>query len=480
MQRERLLVAVMAASLSVGVSSAAIGAAAADPIPAAGAGSAGAGSVGALARAVVGVRFHGRDGAASATPAAVALGAPIAPMTVHDAKGDADFPQGDLTGVGVLQNSSGTGLGVTVNLPANPAVDANWLAGNVFVVWALDTNDDGQLDRIVELGDTLAGKLIAEVLDPTFSQLYCSATATYVPKVGYRASVPVGCLPHMTKARFGAFMVYSNDLTNATADFAPDNGLSSSTSVQEASHASGYWMLGADGHVYPFGGAVGFSGAVAGAEAMAPRSDGKGYWVVDFAGHVYAYGTARFYGGTPPLEAGEFVSTISATATGGGYWLFTNRGRAFPFGNAGSFGDMSGAHLNGPIIASVATPTGDGYYMVGSDGGIFSFGDARFHGSTGGMRLNQPIVGISPTADGKGYWLVGSDGGVFAFNAPFRGSMGGTRLNQSVDGLVAFGNGYLMAASDGGIFDFSNKPFLGSLADHPPSSPIIGLAAFSN
>ncbi len=117
--------------------------------------------------------------------------------------------------------------------------------------------------------------------------------------------------------------------------------------------------------------------------------------------------------------------------------------------------------------------------MVGSDGGIFSFGDAHFHGSTGHLKLNKPIVGISPTANNKGYWLVGSDGGVFAFNAPFRGSMGGTHLNKSVDGLVGFGNGYLMAASDGGIFDFSTKPFLGSLATHPPSAPIIGLAAFS-
>jgi hypothetical protein len=140
---------------------------------------------------------------------------------------------------------------------------------------------------------------------------------------------------------------------------------------------------------------------------------------------------------------------------------------------------MAGTHLNGPIVASVATPTGRGYYMVGSDGGIFSFGDARFHGSTGGMRLNKPVVGIAPTPNGKGYWLVASDGGVFAFDAPFRGSMGSTQLNRAVDGLVAFGNGYLMAASDGGIFNFSNKGFYGSLAENPPSAPIIGLAAFS-
>jgi hypothetical protein len=110
---------------------------------------------------------------------------------------------------------------------------------------------------------------------------------------------------------------------------------------------------------------------------------------------------------------------------------------------------------------------------------VFSFGDARFHGSTGKLRLNKPIVGISPTPDNRGYWLVASDGGVFAFDAPFRGSMGGKRLNRPVNGLVAYGNGYLMVASDGGTFDFSNTAFLGSLVGHPPSAPIIGIAAFA-
>ena len=44
--------------------------------------------------------------------------------------------------------------------------------------------------------------------------------------------------------------------------------------------------------------------------------------------------------------------------------------------------------------------------------------------------------------------------------------------------MVSFGNGYLMVASDGGIFNFSNKPFYGSLGSHPPSIPIVSVAAF--
>jgi hypothetical protein len=250
-----------------------------------------------------------------------------------------------------------------------------------------------------------------------------------------------------------------------------------------AHHDAGYWMLDAGGTIYGFGKAskyTTFSTAPnAAAVAISPRPDGSGYWVVFADGTVRAYGSARWFGDAPALPAGEQVTTISGTPSGEGYWLFTNRGRAIACGSAHSYGDMRAVPLNGPIVASVSTPTGHGYYLVGSDGGIFTFGDARFHGSTGNLRLNKPVVGIAPTPDNKGYWLVASDGGVFAFDAPFKGSMGGTRLNEPVNGLVAFGDGYLMVASDGGVFDFSHTPFLGSLASHPPASPIVGIAAFA-
>jgi hypothetical protein len=81
-----------------------------------------------------------------------------------------------------------------------------------------------------------------------------------------------------------------------------------------------------------------------------------------------------------------------------------------------------------------------------------------------------------PDPDGTGYWLVAADGGVFSFEAGFRGSMGGVRLNAPVTGMVAFGDGYLMVATDGGIFNFSDRPFAGSLGDHPPAHPIVAVA----
>ena len=243
---------------------------------------------------------------------------------------------------------------------------------------------------------------------------------------------------------------------------------------------SGYWMLGSDGKVYAFGNAKNAGSGAGPAVAIAARLDGDGYWTVNAAGDVDAprHGrliTAAIRRCSRARSSAPSPRPRPETATGSS----RTAARAFPYGDAQFYGDMTGTALNGPIIASVATATGHGYYMVGSDGGVFSFGDARFHGSTGGMHLNQPIVGISPTPDNLGYWLVASDGGVFAFVASFRGSMGATHLNRAVNGLVAYGNGYLMVASDGGIFDFSNKAFGGSLADDPPTAPIVGVAAFA-
>jgi ribosomal protein L24E len=137
---------------------------------------------------------------------------------------------------------------------------------------------------------------------------------------------------------------------------------------------------------------------------------------------------------------------------------------------------MSKVALNGPVLDSIPTPSGRGYYMVAADGGIFTFGDAVFLGSMGDKPLNKPVQSLVPDPDGSGYWLVASDGGVFAFDAPFRGSMGAVRLNKPVTGMVPFGDGYLMVAEDGGIFSFSDKPFLGSLGDHPPARPITSVA----
>ena len=411
-------------------------------------------------------------------PPATASATAVA-VTVHDPTGDVPFPEGDLTAAGFAQDSSGFTFAVKVVSPTDPETDPAWLDGLVFVGWALDTNNDDEPDAIVFVGTDFDGGLSAILITPSSSQP-CEGIASFVPGQGYKATFPNKCLAAGLAFRMQAAMSYTTDPEDLEppTDIAPDNGWSPVVVTTGVTGPSGYWMLGADGRVYAFGGAAGFPGAVPGTIAMAPRRDGKGYWLTDRNGHVAARGTASSYGGSPALTRGERITSIAATATGKGYWLVSNTGRAFTYGDAHSYGDMTGTRLKGAIVAASATSSGLGYYMLGSDGGIFAFGDPRFHGSTGGMKLNKPIVGMATTKGG--YWLVGSDGGVFAFDAPFRGSMGGRPLNRPIEGLVAYGNGYLMGTSDGGVFNFSNRAFVGSLANNPPTAPIIGLAAFGS
>jgi hypothetical protein len=261
---------------------------------------------------------------------------------------------------------------------------------------------------------------------------------------------------------------------------APEALPSSSTGTPPAGR-SGYWMVGTDGTVYPFGDAKPYgNAATTSAVDLEPTPSGNGYWIVDDLGRVFAFGDAVARGNVDrsKLAAGEKVTSLSATGDGGGYWIFTNRGRVVTFGNAVHLGDVSRLTLAGPVLDSIVTPSGQGYYMVASDGGIFAFGDAVFYGSMGSRKLNAPVQSLVPDSDGAGYWLVASDGGIFAFEAGFKGSMGGTRLNRPVTGMVSAGTGYLMVSEDGGIFDFSGSPdgFKGSLGANPPAKPITSVA----
>lgn len=255
----------------------------------------------------------------------------------------------------------------------------------------------------------------------------------------------------------------------------------------EALTTSGYWMLGARGEVYGFGGAADHGDATDGGYGTSSTrflSDiestptGTGYWILASNGLVRTNGDAGFHGSPlGDLGTGEFATGISATPNGGGYWVFTSTGRVFAYGNAEHLGDMSGVALDGPVIDALSTPTGRGYYMVGTDGGIFTFGDAEFFGSMGGIALDGPVVGLAPTPSNDGYWLVATDGGIFTFGgARFAGSMGGIALDRPVTGMVPAGTGYLMVAEDGGIFTFGGATFFGSLGGQQLPAPVIGVS----
>jgi hypothetical protein len=214
----------------------------------------------------------------------------------------------------------------------------------------------------------------------------------------------------------------------------------------------------------------------------APRGGSvSAYWLVGADGGVFAFGGAPYYGSMGGTRLNQPVVALAATAprNWGGYREVASDGGVFTFGNAGYFGSMGGHALNRPIVGMVGTPDGGGYWLVASDGGIFAFGDAVFFGSMGGSHLNQPIVGMDASPDGHGYWLVASDGGIFAFgDAGFFGSTGNIHLVSPIVSMAGLhsGLGYLLTAADGGVFAFGAAGFYGSLGATPKTRPIASLA----
>ena len=218
------------------------------------------------------------------------------------------------------------------------------------------------------------------------------------------------------------------------------------------------------------------------AEAMtpAPVSRTPGYWLVGGDGSIYPFGSASDRGSLRGKPLSRPVVGMAATPSGAGYWMVGSDGGIFSFGDAAFHGSTGALKLNQPIVGMAATPSGKGYWFVAADGGIFSFGDAGFYGSTGALKLNKPIVGMAPTPTGKGYWFVASDGGIFSFgDAAFFGSTGAMQLAKPIAGMAASpsGKGYWFVASDGGIFNFGDAAFLGSAGSTALPAGIVVMSA---
>jgi subtilisin-like proprotein convertase family protein len=247
----------------------------------------------------------------------------------------------------------------------------------------------------------------------------------------------------------------------------------------------GYWIAGADGGVFGFGGAgfFGSTGSLRLAQpvvAMANTPGNQGYWLAAADGGVFGFGDAAFLGSMGATPLNQRIVGMAATPTGRGYWLVAADGGIFAFGDAPFLGSMGARPLNHRIVGMTPSPTGQGYWLVAADGGVFGFGDATFLGSMGGSRLAQPVVGMAAARTGLGYWLVAADGGIFAFGeAPFRGSTGATRLAQPIVAVAATrsGAGYWLGAADGGVFAFGDAVFAGSAGSVRLAAPVTAMAS---
>ncbi len=235
---------------------------------------------------------------------------------------------------------------------------------------------------------------------------------------------------------------------------------------------TGYWTLGRDGQVYPFGEASSGTAAISAPLAapvvsMASTPTGEGYWILSSNGRITPYGDAGFYGSTETMSLNAPVARLEPTPTGEGYWVLGRDGGIFSFGDAAFHGSTGAMKLNEPVISMAATPSGGGYWLLAADGGVFTFGDGNFYGSTGAMKLNAPVVSMAPHPSGRGYWLQAEDGGIFSFGeVRFYGSVPGLQLEGTADSTqiraTPSGQGYYVLGADGGIFTFGDSRFYGA------------------
>jgi PKD repeat protein len=219
--------------------------------------------------------------------------------------------------------------------------------------------------------------------------------------------------------------------------------------VTPTTDRAGYWLVGADGGIFAFGDS-GFYGSLPGLGfapagdtsgrpplaapivAMVPSSDGAGYFMVAADGGIFAFGDAKFAGSCPGIGgcAGAAVA-VMPDASGMGYWLVTATGGIYAFGDAAFFG--SPPHRPVAVTSAVRTPDGGGYWVLFADGRVTAFGDAVNHGDPAGSLGGDTATAIFATSDGAGYWVATASGVVDNYgDAPADGSMAGAHLNAPI------------------------------------------------
>jgi len=88
---------------------------------------------------------------------------------------------------------------------------------------------------------------------------------------------------------------------------------------------------------------------------MAATPSGHGYWLVGSDGAVYPFGDASALGSLAGSHLNARIQAMAATANGQGYWLVAADGGVFSFGDAPFLGSLSGQHLNQPVAGLVSS-----------------------------------------------------------------------------------------------------------------------------
>jgi hypothetical protein len=84
---------------------------------------------------------------------------------------------------------------------------------------------------------------------------------------------------------------------------------------------------------------------------MASTNTGKGYWLVSADGHIYPFGDAAHTSSLAGKPLVQPIVGITTNRRGSGFWLVAKDGGVFSFGGAPFLGSMGGKPLNKPVFA---------------------------------------------------------------------------------------------------------------------------------
>jgi GH43 family beta-xylosidase len=180
-----------------------------------------------------------------------------------------------------------------------------------------------------------------------------------------------------------------------------------------ASPLRGYYVLTADGMVWPEDGAVSFGhtpipGGLARSIAVMP--DGLGYAVLDGYGGLHLFGSAKLLPVDPSISWPDWdiARAIAITPSGRGYAVLDGLGGVHPVGDAPPAPPAAATRADTADSLAI-DPSDGGYAILRSDGSVVVSGDLP-------VWLDRAAVGVWPslslimTPSGRGYATLDSQG----------------------------------------------------------------------
>ncbi|GEM_PF-6940200 len=184
------------------------------------------------------------------------------------------------------------------------------------------------------------------------------------------------------------------------------------TSIAAHPDGNGYWVFTNLGRALNYGSAQHFGDLITlgivpndPVVASAPTANGDGYFMVGADGGLFNFGGAVYVSSVPQVLPGVVLNQpivgIVPDPDGSGYWMIAADGGVFGF-DAPFRGSLPGLGISPVHAINGMVPFGsDGYIAVGGDGGLFSFGSgAQYFGSlpdqnVGPFAVVDDVVGVT-------------------------------------------------------------------------------------